>query len=183
MRLTLIIAACLGTLALASGASAGTPRLALFDLRTDLAGASHNTYGDVKVWTNKAGLAARTHGATLVRCAGDCTYGAGWLAFKRGPELAAGDVASAKTEHSRKAGWSLVLTLTPRGTTRFQAFKHSADPRARRLGVADALVVVLDGSIVAQPLESQLRLGKKAPTLAIPGFRRSQALAAAKLFG
>src|SRR5512140_3610774 len=106
MRPTLIAAACLAALATASSAAAGLPRFAVYDVRTNLAAASHNEFGDVKVWTNKAGLAGRARGATLVRCGGDCTFGAGWLAFVHAPALAAGDVASAKAQHSR-GGWSL----------------------------------------------------------------------------
>ena len=179
MRLTLIAAACLGALALVSGASAATPRFALYDVHTDLAAASHNDFGDVKVWTDRSGLAARVDGATLVRCGRDCTYGAGWLAFAHGPALSAGDVASAKARHAHGA-WSVVLTLTARGQTRFAAFDKKATARGARRGVADALALVVDGEIVAQPLENQLKRGKT--TLELPGFRRAQALAVAKLF-
>lgn len=180
MRLTPIAAACLGALALASGASAAVPRFALFDVHTDLAGASHNEYGDVKIWKSESALAARAHGSTLVRCGSDCTYGTGWLAFAHGPALSAGDVASA-TARRAHLGWSVVLTLTARGHTRFTSFDTQATLAGKRRGIADALALVLDGAIVAQPLQSQLRLGKT--TLQIPGLTRTKALRAAKLLG
>ncbi len=180
MRPTLIAAACLAALALASSAAAGLPRFAVYDVRTNLAAASHNEFGDVKVWTSRAGLAGRAHGATLVRCAGDCTFGAGWLAFVHAPALAAKDVASARARHSR-AGWTLVLTLTNGGRARFVAFATLAAQRASRRGIADPLALVLDGTIVAQPLESQLRIGKT--TLELPGLTRAGAVKAAKLLG
>ncbi|HVA30348.1 MAG TPA: hypothetical protein VMU58_03685 [Gaiellaceae bacterium] len=180
MRLTLIAATCFAALALASGASAGLPRFAIFDVRTDLAAASHNEYGDVKVWKREAALAKRTHGGLLVRCGGDCTFGAGWLAFVHGPALAAADVASAKATHSR-AGWNVVLTLTSKGHARLAGFTTKAKARAARRGIADPLALVLDGSIVAQPLQTQLQRGKT--TVAIPGLTRATALRVAKLLG
>jgi hypothetical protein len=180
MRLTLIAAACLGALALASGASAGVPRFALFDVHTDLAGTSHNEFGDVKIWKRKPALAARTHGSVLVRCGSDCTFGPGWLAFAHGPALSAGDVASA-TARRAHFGWSVVLTLTARGQARFTGFETRASKAAAHRGIADALALVLDGTIVAQPLQSRLEHGKT--TVAIPGLTRANALRAAKLLG
>jgi hypothetical protein len=179
MRLSLIAAACLGTLVLASGASAAGPRFALFDVHTDLAAASHNPFGDVKVWKRASALAARAHGATLVRCGSSCTFGAGWLAFVHAPALAAGDVASAKTRPAH-LGWTIVLTLTARGHARFTSFDKRATLAGARRGIADPLALVVDGTIVAQPLQSQLRHGKA--TVTIPGFTRANALQAAKLF-
>ncbi len=102
----------------ASGASAGVPRFALFDVHTDLAGASHNEFGDVKIWKREPALAARAHGSVLVRCGSDCTFGPGWLAFAHGPALSAGDVASA-TARRAHFGWSVVLT----GLTRANALR------------------------------------------------------------
>jgi len=181
MRPTLFAAACLVALTLASGAAAGLPRLALYDVRTDLAGASHNEFGDVKVWKSAAALAARAQGATLVRCGGDCTFGAGWLAFAHRPALTAGDVVSAKARFSRRIGWSLVLTLTSRGQLRFATYTASAKRQAARRGIADPVALVLEGTIVAQPLQSQLRRG--TGTVEIPGLSRANARRAAKLLG
>jgi hypothetical protein len=180
MRLKLIAAACLGALALAAGASAGTPRLALFDVHTGLAAASHNMFGDVKVWKQSAALAARAHGATLVRCGSGCTYGAGWLAFAHAPALSAGDVSAAKAERIQGA-WTVRFTLTASGRARFTSFDTKASLAGARRGIADALVLVVDGAIVAQPLQSQLKL--TGSTLDVPGLTHTNALAAAKLFG
>src|ERR1700710_2735804 len=69
MRLSrLLPAVLLGALVLAGGASAAGPRFALFDVHTDLAHASHNTFGDVKIWKRQAALVSRANGATLVHC-------------------------------------------------------------------------------------------------------------------
>jgi hypothetical protein len=180
VRLCLIVAAFLGALALAAGASAGTPRFALFDVHTGLAAASHNSFGDVKVWKRSSALAARAYGATLVRCGPGCTYGPGWLAFVHAPALAAGDVAAAKAHHSR-LGWTVLLTLTPGGRTRFASFNAKATLAGARRGIPDALVLVVGGTIVAQPLQNQLVAGRT--TVEIPGLTRANALRAAKLFG
>jgi hypothetical protein len=185
MRLSLLLpAAALAALAFAGGASAGTtPAFALFNVHSDLATASHNTFGDVKVWKREAALARHAHGATLVRCGGDCTFGPGWLAFSQKPVLSAGDVVSAKTQRT-KIGWSVVLGLSARGKAGLARFQRQAALSAKARGVPDALVLVLDGTIVAQPLADQIHayqihLGKL--TVAIPGFSRGNALRAAKL--
>jgi hypothetical protein len=179
MRLCLLLpVAALAALALAGAASAGTPRFALFNVHSDLAGASHNSYGDIKVWKLESALARRAHGATLVRCGGDCTFGSGWLAFSKKPALSAGDVVSAKT-HRTKVGWSVVLGLSARGKTALVRFQRQAALSGKARGVPDALVLVLDGAIVAQPLADQIHPGKA--TVAIPGFSRANALRAAKL--
>jgi preprotein translocase subunit SecD len=181
MRLSLLLpAAALAALALAGGASAGTPRFALFDVHSDLATASHNTFGDVKVWKHESALARRARGATLVRCGVDCTFGAGWLAFSRKPALSAGDVVSAKT-HRTKSGWSVVLGLSARGKQGLARFQRQAALSGKTRGVPDALALVLDGTIVSQPLADQIRHGKA--TVEIPGFSRGNALRVAKLLG
>src|SRR5580765_439732 len=70
-------------LALAGPASAATPRFGIFDLQSDLANASKNDFGDVKVASRELSLAAKAPDATLVRCARDCRFGPGWLASRR----------------------------------------------------------------------------------------------------
>jgi hypothetical protein len=181
MRLSLLaLSAFLAALVLAAGASASTPRFALFDVHRGLAAASHNAFGDVKVWKRSSALAARAHGAALVRCGGDCTFGPGWLAFSGTSGLAAGDVRSAKTRRT-KTGWALVLALNPRGTAGLVHFQRLASLSGRTRGVPDALVLVLNGTIVAQPLASQLQ--RVNATVEIPGFSHANALRAAKLFG
>jgi len=144
MRLSrLLLPALLGALVLAGGASAGTPRFALFDVHTNLARASHNAFGDVKIWKGQAALASRAHGATLVRCGGACTFGAGWLAFSGAPALSAPDVVAAKA-HRTKVGWELVLTLTPHGWSSWKRFSRQSSLSGATRGVPDALVLVLD---------------------------------------
>jgi hypothetical protein len=179
MRRSLLLpAAALAALALAGGASAGTPRFALFNVHSDLASASHNSFGDVKVWKRETALARRANGATLVRCGADCTFGSGWLAFSRQPALSAGDVVSATT-HRTKIGWSVVLGLSASGKAGFARFARLAALSGKARGVPDALVLVLDGTIVAQPLADQIHPGKA--TVEIPGFSHGNALRAAKL--
>jgi hypothetical protein len=179
MRLSrLLPAVLLVALALAGGASAAAPRFALFDVHTDLANASQNTFGDVKIWKRPAALAKRANGATLVHCGKACTYGAGWLAFSGTPSLLAADVVSAKA-YRTKVGWSVVVILTPGGMTRWQAFDRKAARSGSTRGVPDALALVLDGDVVAQPLNSALRHGKTS--VEIPGLSRANAQRAAKL--
>jgi hypothetical protein len=183
MRLSrLLFAAVLGTLVLAGGSSAAapaaTPGFALFDVHTDLAHASHNTFGDVKIWKRKAALASRAHGATLVHCGGSCTFGEGWLAFTAGPSLSTRDVVAAKA-YRTKVGWSVVVTLTPHGQSSWKTFSRRASLSGATRGVPDALAVVLNGDIVAQPLTDQVRHGKTS--IELPGLSRANALRAAKL--
>jgi hypothetical protein len=184
MRLSrLLFAAVLGALVLVGGASAtpaATPAFALFDVHTDLANASHNAFGDVKIWKRKTALASRVHGATLVHCGGACTFGEGWLAFTASPALLAADVVAAKA-YRTKVGWSVVVTLTPHGQSSWKIFNRRASLSGATRGVPDALAIVLNGDIVAQPLTNQLRHGKTSVEL--PGLSRANALRAAKLLG
>jgi hypothetical protein len=181
MRLSrLLPATVLGALVLAGGASAGTPSFALFDVQTDLAGPSHNTFGDVKVWKRQAALTARTAGSAVVRCGGDCTFSPGWLAFSRAPALSAGDVLAAKANGSKRA-WRVVLTLSPHGWSSWTRFSRRASLSGGTRGVPDALALVLNGTIVAQPRADQLLRSKT--TVAIPGLSRANALRVAKLLG
>jgi hypothetical protein len=184
MRLSrLLLVTCLGALVLAGGASAATPHFALFDVHTDLAHASHNAFGDVKIWKRQAALASRARGATLVHCGGDCTFGPGWLAFSASPALSAGAVTAAKTRRT-KVGWSVVLTLTPHGSSGWESFSRRASLSSATRGVPDALVLVLNGDIVAQPLVSQVSkqpVSKRSTTIEIPGLSRANARRVATL--
>jgi hypothetical protein len=182
MRLMrLLPAALLAALALAGGASAaGTHGFALFDVHTDLAPASHNAFGDVKVWRRRASLEQHVSIATFARCGDACTFGRGWLAFAPAPAFSAADVSGA-TAVRTKVGWSVRLTLTPRGWTSWRRFHLRAARSGAGRGVPDALVVVLNGTIVAQPLANQVRHVKTA--LEVPGLSRANARLAAKLLG
>jgi hypothetical protein len=178
MRLVLVASTCLAALALTGAAAAGTPRLALFDLQTDLAQASRNAFGDVQVSKARSALAARAKGAALVQCAGICTYGRGWLAFTRPPALAPADVAGAKAEAVRGQNWRVTLDLTPRGASRWTAFSGRTAKAGARRGVPDALVLAVDGSVAAQPLANQIV--RKGSSLVISGLSRADALRTAK---
>jgi hypothetical protein len=178
MRLSIIACACLVALSVAAGASAGTPRVALFDLRSDLAPASHNMYGDLRLWKRRPALERRTPGATLVECAGTCTFGKGWLAFRRGPALTGHDVASVRAYRVAGLVWAVSLRLTPAGTARWKAFSRLAARGAAERGIADALVLAVDGSIAGQPLADHLRYARS--TLKISGLTRWNAVRTAK---
>jgi hypothetical protein len=170
MWLPVLVSVCVGALALSSGASAG---VGLFDLRTDLAPASRNAFGDVHV-ASRAALARKAPTATLVRCTGGCTYGKGWLAFSRRPALASSDVVSARAYRVRGPVWGVALTLTPRGVTRWTAFSRRAAKAARQQGLPDALVLAVDGSVAAQPLANQIV--RMRTTLRIAGLDRLNAV-------
>jgi hypothetical protein len=178
MRLSILACTCLGALVLTAGASAAAPRVALFDLRTDVAQASHNSFGDLRVWKNRAALAKRAPEATLVRCAGSCTFGKGWLAFKRKPALVSGDIASARAYRIRGLTWALSLELTPRGIARWAAFTRRTAKSATEYGIADALVLAVDGSVAGQPLADQIQA--KKGTLRIGALDRWNAVRTAK---
>jgi hypothetical protein len=182
MRLGALLCVCLSAFLLAAGASAGTtPRLALFNISTDLASASRNDFGDLHVSKIRSALAKRAPGAALVRCTGRCTFGDGWLAFSRGPSLASGDVSSGRAVRARDGAWAVTLTLTPRGAVRWAAFSRRAEKSAGARGVPDALVLAVDGSVAGQPLANQVtRTGK---TLHIVGLSRANALRTAKALG
>jgi hypothetical protein len=164
------------TLALvfAAPAAAAGPRFGLFDLN-DLARASLNGYGDVKVSQRATALRG-----TVVHCGTGCRFGSGWLAFAKGPSLAAGDVVSAKA-HSGRIGWSVDLGLTARGLNRWTAFSKIAAQRAKSSGFPDVLVVVVNGEILSVPYANDVR--HKKGTLELVGFSRAAALRAAKTLG
>jgi hypothetical protein len=163
----------LAGLVLAAPAAAATPRFGVFNLDSDLARASRNEFGDVKVAEHKAALRG-----IVVRCAAGCRLGSGWLAFARPANLQAGDVSAARA-HSGRIGWSVEVTLTARGRTRWTSFSRQAARHLRTNGVPDVLAVVVDGSILAAPFANDVRA--RHGTLELVGFRRADALRAATL--
>jgi hypothetical protein len=171
MRLVPLLAVLL---VFAAPAAAAAPRFGLFDLN-DLARASHNSYGDVKVSQRATALRG-----TVVHCGTGCRFGSGWLAFAKAPSLNAGDVVSAKA-HAGRIGWSVDLGLTARGLVRWTAFSKVAAQRAKSSGFPDVLVVVVNGDILAAPYANDVR--HKNGTLELVGFSRANALRAAKTLG
>lgn len=171
------IAVIFAFLALAGPAAAATPRFALFDLQSDLAHASRNTYGDVQV---KPRAAVAGHG-TLARCAAACRFGNGWLAFRAEPHLAAADVATARSGYSAHKGWFVALTLRPAAVARWTLFARNVAGGAKMRGVPDVLVVVARGAITALPLATQVSSVHGVVTLT--GFSRASARDLAKLLG
>ena len=169
-----LVALLLLALVFAAPAAAAAPRFGLFDLH-DLARASHNVYGDVKVSKRPTSLKG-----TGVRCGAGCRFGAGWLAFAKGPSLTAGDVVSAKA-HSGRIGWSVDVGLNARGQSRWTAFSKVAAQRRKSSGVTDIFVVVVDGSILALPYANDVR--HKDGTVELVGFTRAGALRMAKTLG
>lgn len=179
MRLLLSTALVAAALALAGGAAAA-PGFAVYDLRLDLAHASHNPFGDVKVWRRRDALARRAPGAVLVRCAAGCPFAAGWFAFALPPRLRGSDLAGASAARTGKGPfWTLTLRLTRSGDARWRPLATLLRQRERQRGVPDVLVVVARGRVVAAPFANVVRAGEG--TLAIPGLRRADALRAAKL--
>jgi hypothetical protein len=166
MRLVCVLAAAL---ALAAPAAGATPRFALFDLKSDLAHASRNAFGDVAV-RPRAALAGR---GTLVECGTWCRLGAGWLAFARRPHLAGGDVSAARVRYSPRRGWTVRLTLRPGARGRWAAFVRGLGESAKLAGVPDVLVVVADGRVAATPLASEVSTARGVVTIA--GFSRGSA--------
>jgi hypothetical protein len=169
MRVLAIVAAALVA---APWAAAATPRFTLLDLH-DLAHASRNEYGDVQP------TKARPEAAIVVRCGSGCRFGAGWLGFRHGVGPTRADVRRASAAPGR-IGWSVRLTLTPRGRSRWQALAHLASRRAKHAGVPDVLPVAVGGRIVAAPLANEVRLAGRV--LDLPGFSRSDARLAARAF-
>jgi hypothetical protein len=166
-----LVALLLLALVFAAPAAAATPRFGLFDLH-DLARASHNVYGDVKVSKHPTALKG-----TVVRCGTGCRFGAGWLSFAKGPSLTAGDVVSA-TAHSGRIGWSVDVGLNTRGQARWTAFAKIAAQRRKSSGVPDVFVVVVNGSILALPYANDVH--HKQGTLDLIGFTRAGARLMAK---
>jgi len=175
------LAALTLALTLAGPAAAATPRFGLFDLQTDLAKASRNKYGDVRISTSRVGLESRAVGSTLVRCAAGCRFGPGWLALHSGPALSAADVVSVKAHLVRGTNWGLTVRLSAKGQARWRAFAKQANRNAAMRGVPDLLLVVVDGTILAQPYASDV--SHKQGTLELDGFTRANARKAAKTLG
>lgn len=169
----------LAALVLAAPASAASLRFGIFNLSSDLAAASHNEFGDVKASSGADALARKARGATLVRCAAECRFGKGWLAFSKGPGLTNADLVSAKAHAVRRDLWQLTVQLTKRGQSRWIAFSRVAAERAKRRGIPDVLVVVVDGQILAQPYANAFR--RTRGTLELFGFTPAGARLAAKL--
>jgi hypothetical protein len=169
-----LVSLLLLALVLAAPAAAAGPRFGLFDLN-DLARASLNSYGDVKVSQRATALRG-----TVVRCGAGCRFGSGWLAFAKAPSLNGGDVVSAKA-HSGRIGWSVDLGLTARGRTRWTAFSKISARRAKSSGFPDVLAAVVNGEILAVPYANNVRY--KNGTLELVGFSRALALRAAKTLG
>jgi hypothetical protein len=161
-------------LVFAAPAAAAGPRFGLFDLN-DLARASHNEYGDVKVSQRVTALRG-----TVVHCGAGCRFGSGWLAFAKGPNLTAGDIVSARA-HAGRIGWSVDVGLTARGLNRWTAFSKGAAQRAKSSGFPDVLVVVVNGEILSVPYANDVR--HKNGTLELVGFSRAAARRAAKTLG
>ena len=164
-------AAVLAVLAFAAPAAAAGPRFAVFDLQTDLAQASRNSFGDVAVGPRTA-LAG--HG-TLVQCAAWCRFGDGWLAFRADPHLQAADVAGAAARYSKRQGWMVELSLRAGARTRWSAFAKQVAAGEKQRGVPDLLVVVARGQVAALPYTSHITWSNGRVTLT--GFSRASARA------
>ena len=154
-------------------ASAATPRFALYDLQSDLAHASRNTYGDVQV-KPRAALAGK---GTLVQCGTSCRFGAGWLAFKDESRLRAADVSAAAVRYTKHKGWTVRLTLTRPALSRWTRLAQTLRAGAKLRGVPDVLVVVADGEVAAAPYATQV--SASGGVLTLTGFSRASARALA----
>jgi hypothetical protein len=168
MRLLVVT---LSALALAGPAVAATPSFGVFDLQSDLAAASHNAYGDVAA---KPRAAVAGHG-TLAHCGSWCRFGNGWLAFAVKPALSHADVSSARAHYSKRAGWTVVVSLHAAARARWAAFARRVAFAAKHRGVPDVLVVVARGEIAAAPLSTEVVAAHGGVTLS--GFSRASAKA------
>jgi hypothetical protein len=168
-----ILGVVLAALALAGPAAAATPRLAVWDLQSDLAHASRNDFGDVAV-KPRAALAGA---GTLVRCGTWCRFGSGWLAFGAPPRLATPDLCGLRVVYEKRLGWTVQATLSPAAAARWSRFSRLLAQRSRRRGVPDVLVVAARGVVVASPLGSAVHAADGA--LVLTGFSRASAKALA----
>jgi hypothetical protein len=168
-----LIVVTLAALALAGPAAAATPSFGVFDLQTDLAATSHNTYGDVAP-KPRAKVAGK---GLLAECGSSCRLGKGWLAFANPPALSAGDVTAARSSFSKRTGWTVALSLRPAAQQRWAAFARRVAAAGRERGVPEVLVVVARGQIAALPLASEVTSSHGRVTLS--GFSRASARALA----
>lgn len=171
LRVSLFLAVV--ALAVPAAASAATPRFALYDLQSDLAHASRNGFGDVEVKPRTA-LAGK---GTLVRCGTWCRFGAGWLAFRGGARLAAGDVSAAAVRYTKHKGWTVRLTLSPGAAAKWTRLAATLKAGAKLRGVPDVLVVVAGGEVAAAPYATQVTAA--GGVLTLTGFSRASAKALA----
>jgi hypothetical protein len=168
-----LIVVILAALSLAGPATAATPSFGVFDLQTDLAAASHNAYGDVAV---KPRAAVEGHGV-LAHCGSSCRFGSGWLAFGVRPALTRADVTAARAQFSKRAGWTVALSLRPAAQSRWAAFARRVAFAGKHRGVPDVLIVVARGEIAAAPLSTEVTAAHGGVTLS--GFSRGSAKALA----
>lgn len=168
-----ILGVVLAALALAGPASAAAPRLAVWDLQSDLAHASRNDFGDVAV-KPRAAVAGK---GTLVRCGAWCRFGSGWLAFGTAPRLATPDLHGVRVVYEKRLGWTVRAALSRPAAARWAHFARLTAERSRRRGVPDVLVVAARGVVVAAPLSSTVHA--RDGVLVLTGFSRSSAKALA----
>ena len=155
-------------------ASAATPRFAVYDLQSDLAHASRNTYGDVQVKPR----AALTGKGTLVRCATWCRFGAGWLAFKAAqPRLTPADVSAPAVRYTKHKGWTVRVTLDRAAAAKWTRLAGNLKQDTKLAGVPAVLVVVADGQVAAAPYSTQV--SASGGVLTLTGFSRASAKALA----
>jgi hypothetical protein len=173
-----LVALCLLALFVAAPASAATPRFGFFDLGADVAKASKNVYGDVRIATSRDALERRAPDATIVHCAAECRLGTGWLAFAKPSRLTLRDLGPARA-HPGLRGWSLSVELSARGRTAWKRVAAAIKQQTARSGLPPVYAVVLDGTILATPYANELRL--KGSTLELTGFEKAAAKRAARL--
>lgn len=164
-----LIVVTFAALSLAGPAVAATPPFGVFDLQSDLAASSHNGFGDVAV---KPRAAVEGHGF-LAHCGSSCRFGSGWLAFAVKPALTRRDVTAARVHFSKRAGWTVALSLRPAARARWASFARRVAVAGRRRGVPDVLVVVARGEIAAAPLSTEVTAAHGGVTLS--GFSRASA--------
>jgi hypothetical protein len=168
-----LLAISLAALALAGPAAASSPSFGVFDLQSDLAPVSHNSFGDVAA---KPLAAVQGHGF-LAHCGSSCRFGNGWLAFGVKPTLSRGDVTAARAQFSKRTGWTVAVSLRPAAQARWAAFARRVAFAGRHRGVPDVLIVVARGEIAATPLSTEVTAAHGGVTLS--GFSRASARALA----
>jgi hypothetical protein len=152
-------------------ASAATPRFAVYDLQTDLAHASRNTYGDIQV-KPRADLTGK---GTLVRCATWCRFGSGWLAFRAQPRLTPADVSAPTVRYTKHKGWTVRVALDRAAAAKWTRLARNLRQDTKLAGVPAVLVVVADGQVAAAPYSTQV--SASGGVLTLTGFSRASAKA------